>query len=229
MQKINRRINKRKARRRKIFFPNVACPVSTHKENTVTRSSGDWPSWLRSVGSAPCARSNAHNWVLPFCAASCKGVNAHLSVALTHALYLMSKAATSTCCNETQGTVVLSGCCLFHFLLNVAAWIWLCTALHLFPSPTSYYEIWWGEHNTCTTINKIFLFFFLIYVIPNPYEFLSSAERFCGARFKLDSCENSGLFLTYSYCMTIVWLVYLWCFFCHVWCFTQIYSCSLYG
>lgn len=129
LQKLKGMVDKQKTRRRKIFFPRGDLSSKhTQRVNTVTRSSGDWPSWLRSVGSAPCARSSAHNWVLPFCAASCKGVNAHLSVALTHALYLMSKAATSTCCNETHGVVVLSGWCLFHFLENVAAWIWLCVA-----------------------------------------------------------------------------------------------------
>lgn len=152
---MNRTVDKRMATRRKIFFPQCGLSIRhTQRVNTVTRSSGDWPSWLRSVGSAPCARSSAHNWVLPFCAASCKGVNAHLSVALTHALYLMSKAVTSTCCNETHGAVVLSGWCLFHLLTKVAAWIWLCLAAKwhrtLLPSPTGYYEIWEGEHNTCT-------------------------------------------------------------------------------
>lgn len=144
VQKMNRTVDKRSETRRKIFFPR--CGLSnkhTERVNTVTRSSGDWPSWLRSVGSAPWARSSAHNWVLPFCAASCKGVNAHLSVALTHALYLMSKAATSTCCNETHGAVVLPGWCLFHFLTKVAAWICLCMAAKwhgtFFPSPTGYY------------------------------------------------------------------------------------------
>lgn len=64
---------------------------------TVTRSSGVCPSWFFRVGSAPCASNKAQSWVLPFWAASWSGVNAHLSVAFTHALYFISKAATSTC------------------------------------------------------------------------------------------------------------------------------------
>jgi len=64
---------------------------------TVTRSNGVCPSWFFRVGSAPCASNKAQSCVLPFWAASCRGVKAHLSVAFTHALYFISKAATSTC------------------------------------------------------------------------------------------------------------------------------------
>ena len=64
---------------------------------TVARSSAVCPSWFFMVGSAPWARSRAHNWVRPFCAASCSGVKAHLSVAFTQVLNLMSRAAMSTC------------------------------------------------------------------------------------------------------------------------------------
>ena len=39
--------------------------------------------------------SRAHSWVLPFCAASCKGVKPHLSVALTTVLNRMRSAAMS--------------------------------------------------------------------------------------------------------------------------------------
>ncbi len=106
---------------------------------------GDWAFWLRSVGSAQCARSGAHNWVLLFCAALCKGVNAHLSVALTHALYLMSKVATSTCCNETHGAVVLVSLSLSGECRCMNMTMCGCqTALDLFPFPVGYYEIWWG-------------------------------------------------------------------------------------
>lgn len=49
------------------------------------------------VGSAPWASSRAQSWVRPFWAASWSGVNAHLSVALTQVLYLISRAAMSTC------------------------------------------------------------------------------------------------------------------------------------
>lgn len=41
--------------------------------------------------------NNAHNWVRPFCAASCSGVNIQRSVAFTSALYLIKSAAISTC------------------------------------------------------------------------------------------------------------------------------------
>lgn len=52
--------------------------------------------WFFMVGSAPCASSSVHNCVRPFCAASCKGVNAHRSVAFTHAPCFISSAAIST-------------------------------------------------------------------------------------------------------------------------------------
>lgn len=67
---------------------------------TETKSKGVCPSWFLRVGSAPWANNKAQSCVRPFWAASCKGVKAHLSVALTHALYFISKAATSTCCKR---------------------------------------------------------------------------------------------------------------------------------
>lgn len=67
---------------------------------TVAKSSGVCPSWFFIVGSAPWANNRAQSCVRPFWAASWRGVNAHLSVALTHVLYLISRAAMSTCCTE---------------------------------------------------------------------------------------------------------------------------------
>lgn len=69
----------------------------------MARSRGVWPSWFLMVGSAPWASSRAHSWVRPFCAASCSGVNAHLSVALTQVLCLISRAAMSTCWRKRDG------------------------------------------------------------------------------------------------------------------------------
>lgn len=74
---------------------------------TETKSKGVCPSWFLRVGSAPWANNKAQSCVRPFWAASCKGVKAHLSVALTHALYLISKAATSTCCKRKHSCYTL--------------------------------------------------------------------------------------------------------------------------
>ncbi len=46
--------------------------------------------------------NKAHSCVLPFWAASCKGVKPHLSTAFTHVLNLISRAAISTCYNTQQ-------------------------------------------------------------------------------------------------------------------------------
>ncbi len=69
---------------------------------TVAKSSGVWPSWFFMVGSAPWASSRAQSCVRPFCAASWRGVKAHLSVAFTQVLNLISRAAMSTCWKGRQ-------------------------------------------------------------------------------------------------------------------------------
>ena len=59
--------------------------------SAVDKSKGVWPSWFFNVGSAPWASNNEHNCVLPFWAASCRGVKPHLSVAVNGKMFVYRK------------------------------------------------------------------------------------------------------------------------------------------